>query len=232
MRAEFSEIQFMFGIVKEMDEKLEKMGFSKVCPFFPSQSKEQRLGYDLKMDVSPLLVMFIQFKVAEHVSNRRRAYEWKIYQDEYYRFHLYKPIISNQHNILIDLANADKRNSVHYIAPCFYKNDDYLQYYFNKEMLDRSVKIDCCGLSKLTDNARHSICYRHNGSDIYQMSEPKKIKTNDNFLKGEIALYDTVDELLNMINNMANADFRDIEEARSYLMRYGIVLSLWRRRGE
>ena len=56
---------------------------------------------------------------------------WNYHNDSYFKFNLYDPNISNQHNILVNLAQ-DPANLVYYCAPLFIKIRNYLIVFLSK----------------------------------------------------------------------------------------------------
>ena len=45
MIAEFSEIQYMFGAVREIEDIMTNGGYHSIIPLFPTQPQEKNAGY-------------------------------------------------------------------------------------------------------------------------------------------------------------------------------------------
>lgn len=75
MKAEFSEIQFLFGVIREIEEIMANGGYQSIIPIFTTQRQEKMDGWDAKVAVNQFSVTFFQFKMPEHIEGRN-ASEW------------------------------------------------------------------------------------------------------------------------------------------------------------
>ena len=228
MVAEFSEIQYMFGAMREIEDIMTNSGYHSMIPIFPTQPQEKNAGYDAAFIDKPIIAMFLQFKRSEHISNRKAASEYSFYQSAYYRFKLYHQSISDQHNILVKLAKAERINEVYYVAPCFYKYADYNDYYRGKSIVDHSVFVDCGVLKEINDNQTHTISYRENGTDLLMKSDPIKIKDGCVNIRETVFRHnENIRTFLQRLNEVLELKLESIYIAQEYLAYRGIVLQLW-----
>lgn len=228
MDAEFSEFQYVYGAIREIEGIMGRCGYSGILPAFPSQRQEKGLGYDVCFVERPIIAMFMQFKRAEHVSNRRTASEWNYYHSDYYRFKLYLNNRSEQHNILVRLAQNNPTNEVYYIAPCFYTYSDYRQYYLQEEIIYHSIIIDCKTLREFNDNNKHSISYRADGTDVLLKSKAVKIKDCKVILQEKkFDIYRNGKVFVANMNDVLDKNFESISDVHKYLLANGIILQLW-----
>ena len=159
MKAGFSEIQYLYGATREIECG---EGFNRRfgTPYFPNQIREGKLGYDVKLS-APFYTLFLQYKIPEYFVKDTAKF-WYEYGCPYYRIKLWKKNISNQHNILIDLAQSDPRNHVYYCAPQFIKLSDFEKNYDDHTIIKNSVLIDVSHLKRIEDNVQHYITYINN----------------------------------------------------------------------
>ena len=174
MRSEFSETQFVFGIVREMADGLKPdvMGM----PIFPTLVEEGRKGggFDVafKDGINPY---FFQFKIAEKLIGHKARESAYFSGSPYYRFNIYPSGISRQNSLLTDLSN-DEKNNVFYCAPAFTSLNNFRKAYTQKSILNNSVFVDIREINIPTDNETHSVCYQVDPVEKYIVcSEPKEI---------------------------------------------------------
>ena len=170
MKANYSELQFTYSIVRE----LEDMGAWSEGPFFPTQRQEAHLGYDVRF-VNDFVALFIQFKRSEMLM-QSNAGQWGDFRRNYLRFDIYPNNRSHQHNNLVQLAQRNVRNRVYYCAPLFVELDELMEYHRVHTVCEYSVVVDCCTLPTIGGSDEHCICYANDPLRGYMYSEPKEIK--------------------------------------------------------
>lgn len=170
MITEFSETQFSFGITRELEDDIvwRSLGYAK----FPTLREEAELGYDVSFDHG-IHAIFLQYKVPKYLK-RSNAKQWEVFQKPYYRFHIYKRSISNQHQKLYELSLRHPKT--YYCSPGFHSFDDYYKYRSSSSISQHSIFIPVRGLGAIRDNERHFIAYNINPNVFYMFSEPKEVK--------------------------------------------------------
>lgn len=183
MKSNFSETQFQFAILHEMVNK--SLPFDI---FLPNTISETKLGYDAKIINSKGIPVFYQFKISEYLFNNGK--ESVDMGGSYFRFHTYKIKNNklNQHNLLCEL-NKVFRN-VFYVAPCFYKIEDFQKFFKCGNINGHSKFIRFNKLFEITDGEAHSICYTKDKS-IVKMFSDVAIDA-----EGCLSFQDTIAELL------------------------------------
>lgn len=156
MQCEFSETQFLFGILHEITNKLNPAN-GWTAPIIPTQVDEKNLGYDCKLQ-SKLRTIFFQFKVPEKLTRNNAKY-WSEFNDEYYLFKIWPDSLTPQHNKLVDLANKDVRYNVFYCSPAFIKDSEYSDFYEKGEIAKNSIYVSCKNLYKINGDDKHDISY-------------------------------------------------------------------------
>lgn len=174
MRCEFSEMQFVFGIVNELVNKHWTREKAWISPRFPTSRKEKELGYDFSIK-GPVRTIFMQFKVPEKFT-RKSSKRWSRFKREYFRFKIWPDNLTHQHNNLIKLAKADPHNKVYYCSPGFIKCTEYDKYYKDEVIAIKSIYVPCKGLATIKGDDKHEICYRMDPDRMYKMySEERNI---------------------------------------------------------
>lgn len=176
MQCEFSETQFMFGIMRELANKCYRSGKGWEAPFFPTQREEKVLGYDTAIH-GPVKSIFFQFKVPEKKTMANSKY-WHEMGGPYFEIKIWPDAVSPQHNTLRDLAGKDPRNKVFYCAPRFHKTYEYDDNFRKETIAQNSVYILCGSLKPIAGNDAHNICYTTDPHRAPVMhSEPREVKS-------------------------------------------------------
>lgn len=171
MECKFSEFQFSHVITREIEDKIIFSNLGLGMPRIPNQVEEANGGYDVSIHGS-IVSVFLQYKLSEKLT-RKSAKEWdKFGSREYFRFKIYPDNKSKQHNTLVELAQKSKKNQVFYCAPAFTEMSEIEDYYNNREVALHSAFIHCYGLSKITGDDKHNICFRINPKVSRMHSEP------------------------------------------------------------
>lgn len=210
MKCEFSEMQFTFGILREMTEKLNptKGWFT---PIIPKQADEKNLGYDCKLS-GPINTLFFQFKVPRRLERSNAKY-WIDFSSEYYEFKIWPDSLTGQHNRLVELGNANKRNKVFYCSPAFIKQEEYDSFYKNNSISINSIMVECKSLSKISGNDKHVITYKMNPRIYHMHSDDQQYDAMNyyefiNYVK-ESKPYENLEECLNMLGDEFNITLSD-----------------------
>ena len=112
MKSGFSEFSYGFAVTHGLllnDPNVVK------APHLPSLIEEGKLGYDVNLEYSGH-TLFLQFKLSDYLV-RSNALYWDYYKDPYFRIEVTPNRISEQHNLLRQLA--DEGEDVFYVAPLF-----------------------------------------------------------------------------------------------------------------
>jgi hypothetical protein len=178
MESEFNEFQYGYSVTSELERAFGPYLLSP--PEIPSLIEEGRgSGYDVKFDMMGCPV-FLQFKLA-HYLTRRNAKQWSHYNSPYFRFKIYPPKISDQHNALVTLSLAE--TYVFYCSPRFYTRYDYVDYHMANTICKNSKMTSCHKLPFIGYHNEHCICYDQNGKNTTFFSEEKKIPDDKNLIQ-------------------------------------------------
>lgn len=185
MDPQFSEFQFTYGLTRELENKYLHYG----APYIPTQSIENRFPIDVKLPpnntrVAPLL---LQYKRSKGLT-QANAGEWSDFQQEYYRFKIYPPEKSDQHNKLVELANA--MDSVYYAAPGFYRNAEYRTHARNSQLAQNTAFILPESCPKIFPGESHSIAYTVSPPEGRFYSEPSEVRVFGDFERVLSRLYE------------------------------------------
>lgn len=223
MKCEFSETQFVFGIMSELVNRCWGKNKGWQTPFFPTQRQEKTLGYDANIN-GTTRVLFFQYKVPEKMITRK-AKHWKAFGMPYYEFHLWPDDISHQHNKLVELANADPRNRVYYCSPGFNTVKEFEHNYYNNTISKKSIYVPCKTLAKISGNDKHDICYTLEPARIHKMySEEKTIKAFDiDELMADIESGDSYINAHDCLINIANYFSIDVSKVQDDVKMYDII---------
>lgn len=214
MKCEFSETQFVFGIMKELADRWWTTGRGWKAPNFPTQRQEKELGYDVKIK-GAVRTLFFQFKVPEKKITSKGKY-WTIFGGSYYEFQIWPDDTTHQHNELVTLANSDPRDKVYYCSPGFHTNDEFEENYSQKTISKKSIYVPCKTLPKISGNAKHSISYTIEPVRKYKMhSDEFSIEAFDiEELEADIEnadSYENVHECLIHIAEKFSIDIRNVD---------------------
>lgn len=176
MDPKFSEFQFTYGLTREIENQMPMAG----VPFLPTQHVENDFPIDVGIpraggEFAPL---FLQYKRANALT-QANAREWDDFDEEYYRFKVYSPEKSDQHNKLVDLSEFFE--TVYYVSPAFYKQSEYRSLARNGQIHEESVIIDCSSCPKITDDESHSIAYTDSPARARFYSEPQQVDAVQGF---------------------------------------------------
>ena len=239
MRCQFSEMQFVFGVLREIVQKLNPAnGWTSIQ--IPTQREELEVGYDCRLGRGAVRALFFQFKVPQKLT-RSNAKHWRDFGGDYYNFKLWKTEETPQHNNLVKLANKDHINRVFYCAPAFIEEKEFQIYYEKEEIAKNSIYISCKDLPIIPKgDERHSISYRIFPSRVHKMySEPVEIKGMT--LEEVLCLaqqsdpYDGLEDFVSQLSRNVGLDLghpESVQErlwaiARHLLVRYNLSLVLF-----
>lgn len=171
MKCEFSETQFVFGIMNELINKCWQTKKGWKFPYFPTHRQEKQLGYDVKI-TGPVRNVFFQFKVPDKKTTRNAKY-WNEFSNPYYEFKIWPDNVTHQHNELVSLANSDQHNKVYYCSPGFHTFIEFEGNYRRGEIARNSIFVPCKNLPTISGNDKHSISYILESERICNMHSEK-----------------------------------------------------------
>jgi hypothetical protein len=202
MRPSFSELQYSYSVTKEIEDRI--LPISLGVPYFPSLREEYRKGYDILFNTT-VAPIYLQYKVAEFMQTRK-ANHWHIFNDKYYKFDIYHPSKSPQHNLLKELSKTN--DHVYYCSSAIFKYDDFTRYHLSKQIYRNSVFINFNQLPIITD--KHTIIFNKSRTKGYFCSEPKEILLSNKVLEesdillhklAETNFYNTVQDTFSLLTS-------------------------------
>ena len=152
MKSEFSEFSYGFALTHGL---LKDTPSIDVVPHFPSLVEEGKLGYDVKLAYWGIPI-FLQFKLSDYLTRRPAKY-WDNYHEPYFRFDITPLTISQQHNLLKDLAENEEE--VFYVSPIFWKTTQFNDAFRANHVAARSMWLPLGQLPYLTDDEPHHVTY-------------------------------------------------------------------------
>ncbi len=173
MKCEFSETQYMFGVMREVAALLKPSG-GWMAPLFPTQNDEKNLGYDCAFP-GKVRTLYLQFKVPEK-KTRSNAAHWSDFSTSYYQFKIWDASRTDQHNLLVSLAQKDPRYRVYYCSPAFISQTDYTNFYLTERIARNSIFVPCKTLPPISGNDQHHICYTRDPERYQMYSNPQVIR--------------------------------------------------------
>ncbi len=148
------------------------------APYFPNLYDEGRLGYDVRIDF-PACPLFLQYKLPD-LMVRDTAGEVSIHSlaglvAPFFRMHLIKRYVSQQHKLLIDLERRHP-HSVFYATPELSSPDLFNDAYISAEVHLQSVLFSPAEIGYLPDDQQHVVAYRDSLPYAWFCSRPRKIR--------------------------------------------------------
>ena len=229
MRPEFSEFSFGYALTEALVDGQQHL----FRPTFPTQRRERRDGYDLRLD-RPGRPIFLQFKLC-HGMTRRSAREYRCHglplAFPFLRMPLMPSRLSPQHGLLLDLESRGE--AVLYAAPRFFRDDDFAAYYGNRVILSHSAFIRPSAIGPLRDDADHHVSFDPDARHGWFLSEPIRLEP---ILDGEgfgedmrIQLRDEgrlSDQVKAALLHLTSAIIDDVTKRRSSFTARGILRRL------
>jgi hypothetical protein len=153
----FSESSFGFAVTEQMIRR-HRWRLAGI-PYFPWIDEEGLLGWDVNIPFWGLSY-FLQFKRGEEFRYRT--------QPVCFRFPVYKPSRSQQHNILVDWAVSERLT--YYCAPCFTSGSDLMHHSLGTTLLANTKFIPARELPRigLSDNTQHFVTYTKVNSGAFR----------------------------------------------------------------
>ena len=152
MKSEFTEFSYGFAVTHGL---LKDDPSIDVAPRFPSLIQEGKVGYDVKLGF-PGLPIYLQFKLSDRLTRRPAKY-WDIYHKPYFRFDITPLTVSQQHNLLWDLA--DSGEEVFYVSPLFWNTRQFNEAFQESQVAARSLWLPLGQLPCLTDDEPHHVTF-------------------------------------------------------------------------
>ncbi len=170
MRAQFSEFSYGFAVTREVANIAHSQALE--APVLPSLVQEGSLGWDAKFQLKGVS-LFLQYKTSDWLSTARASH-WNYVNGPYFRFPVYRPRDSRQHNLLVTLAT--KEDNVHYCAPMFHRAEEFNLSFFHDEVLKESVWISAKGLPLLSpaDVKYHHLLYTRS-HQLFWATDPEPL---------------------------------------------------------
>lgn len=149
-------------------------------PYFPWIDEEGLLGWDVSVPFWGLS-LFLQFK-------RAQAFQYRGSLGPCFRFKVYKPSRSNQHNQLRAWATTEP--STFYCAPNFTSGQELTDCYLSRTLLQRSIAIPVASLPSIrtSDHRQHFVTYTGLG--------PGSFRSRGQPFEGIVSLQDITAERL------------------------------------
>jgi len=168
-KCQFSEFSYGYCLTEDL---VVGQGMPLVAaPVFPSLIEEGQpgFGYDVRFD-RPGTPLFLQFKLVHQMvrSNANEARRGD-FQVPFYRMHLRSREISDQHQSLIDLEEAD--NDVFYVAPGFHTTIALNTNYTQRQVWNRSFKIRPTLIGPFSDDELHHVSFQQPNGNWRRYSE-------------------------------------------------------------
>lgn len=172
--SKFSERQYEYAMTKQLESQMSRLsgGSLSYIPNFPTQNEESKAGYDVELGA-----LLIQYKTCSHMVGHR-TYEYdksdpnKLNNLEFYRFDLKTSSTQNewaQHKILSHVGS--KGVNTLYVVPGFHSENEFNQYYRNRDIMSNSVMFDCGTCPPLSNQEDHTVCFYPNPSVGYVFSQ-------------------------------------------------------------
>ena len=152
MKSEFSEFSYGFALTHGL---LKDTPSIDVAPHFPSLVEEGKVGFDVEVGF-PGIPIYLQFKLSDYLTRRPAKY-WDYYHEPYFRFDITPLTVSQQHNLLKDLA--DSGEEVFYVSPLFWKTTQFNEAFRDSHIAARSMWLPLGQLPYLTDYEPHHVTF-------------------------------------------------------------------------
>ncbi|MHB8585931.1 MAG: hypothetical protein ACYDDF_08895 [Thermoplasmatota archaeon] len=152
---QFAESAFATLATNEIIDRARRQMLS--APYHPSTNVEAAEPFDVRFRFRGLS-LFLQYKLS-HYLTRASASEWQDFQRRYFRFGVYRPMESPQHNLLVRLGQL--RTHVFYCAPAFHTLPELDSHFLGSQIIDNSVAIPSANLPMIApgDRVRHKIAF-------------------------------------------------------------------------
>ena len=211
MKSEFSEFSYGFAITHGLllnDPNVVK------APYLPSLIEEGSSGIDVKLDY-PGHALFLQFKLSDHLV-RSNALYWEYYNDPYFRIEVTPSRISEQHNLLRQLAETGEE--VYYVAPLFYTISEFDQAFRRNQVSEQSIWIPLIDLPDITDDEPHHVTFVGKCNPSWHT---EKGNLEGKLIEGEFSWQRTQEDIIERFerNELLDIDNDYLYELRNKLLR-------------
>lgn len=161
MEPDLSEFSYGFALTSELVAKfhLKRAG----APEFATQSAEGKPGggWDMKL---PSVPIYLQFKRSDEM-RRRTAREADLFAAlPFYRMHLRRKDVSDQHQLMLDLEAGGKH--VFYAAPGFANTDKLSECYTADTVAVCSMFVRPSAIGALKDQHKHHVAFQVGGQSV------------------------------------------------------------------
>jgi hypothetical protein len=167
--------EFSFGYA--LTEALVRDSLSPVvaAPLFPNLYQEGKPGggYDVMLNTGSVF-LFLQFKLSDYMKGSN-AYERVNghFKTSFFRMHLRPKWSSDQHAMLIALANQG--HWVFYAAPTFYTQNEFNDAYIKKSIIDKTFFIGPLEIGPLPDDDNHHVAFDVSHNRKIFSKEPREV---------------------------------------------------------
>ena len=172
MHVEFNEFTYAFALLDSLPMVHTPHG-KKMLPILPSTRAEAKLGYDARLDLTPCMPLFLQFKVCERM-NRRSATGSQAIEPPFYRFKIWPGKKSAQHEALLALNRIEPL--VYYVAPRFHQTEFLAYAHLSGKLPDYSLWVKPRAIGPILDDLQHYIVYNDDGTQRFFCSQPRRIE--------------------------------------------------------
>ncbi len=171
MSLEFSEFSYGFAFTHEFVTRNPTL---TAAPELPSLAKEGASGggWDLKLGFGGH-IKFFQFKLSEFMRGRH-ALHWDQYGSPHYRFRITPESQSDQHNLLMDLA--EDYEDVIYVAPRFHTQRRFDELFLQQAVTDNSIWVPVKDLYRVHGNERHYLTFTSQQRVAHWQSDPIRLE--------------------------------------------------------
>jgi hypothetical protein len=173
MLSEFTEFSYGFAVTHEL--VLANSGSIFAAPEFPSLIREGQLGggYDVRLDFGTFL--FLQFKLSEYMHGARSG-QGEVIAPPYYRFWIAPRSRSQQHEMLVDLA--EEGNEVYYAAPIFHEQTAFNAAFQEDSVVTQSAFFRPSDIGYLEDDDYHCMTFNAALPHGYFCSQPRQVRAH------------------------------------------------------
>jgi hypothetical protein len=200
MKPDISEFSYGFAITKELVDWYGKS--LTAAPLFPSLIQEGKIGYDVKLNTFGFPI-FLQFKTSDYMKNSNATEVYKqVLRPPFHRMYLRSRRYSNQHNLLLQLENQG--NLVYYVAPSFYTQYSFNNYYVNNQVAINSVFIKPTSIGVINDDDNHFISWKPSNKIAWRFSTPIQIQQSIDFANFTNEVISKSREMINAEMNLRN----------------------------
>lgn len=182
MNSEFNERMFEFCYNSRLIDLLERMDYSVMPPYSPTQRIEARLGFDAMLEITTSgfnSILILQHKISEFDEIKKSSRKTSL-PAPFLRFKITGRKYSGQHDLLVDLEEMGFCTC--YCAPRFAKNIELTRMFQNKSILNESIYVSPKKIT-ITNDDNHHYCFTPDGSQTEVRSEKQIVRPYNDILE-------------------------------------------------